>query len=83
MGACRSNPLTGSRTYFCTSTSARRRYMADDTLQEFVERNMGKILLVLVLILMALFGSVRTFLRRSLRRRSGIPLLSVTLQVHR
>jgi heme A synthase len=57
--------------------------MADDTLQEFVERNMGKILLVLVLILMALFGSVRTFLRRSLRRRSGIPLLSVTLQVHR
>ena len=54
--------------------------MADDSLQEFVERNMGKILLVLVLILMALFGSVRTFLRRSLRRRSVSFLLPVALQ---
>lgn len=45
------------------------RYMADDTIQDVVEKNLGKILLVLVLILLALFGSVRSFLKRSLRRR--------------
>jgi hypothetical protein len=52
---------------------AGHRYMSDEYLQAVVERNLGRILLVLVLCILVLLGSVRSFLRRSLRRRCERP----------
>ena len=45
------------------------RYMSDVYIQAVVERNLCKILVMLLLCILVLLGSVRSFLRRSLRRR--------------
>ena len=51
------------------SNSRPHSYLNDDKIQDFVERNLCKLLLLLVLIILVLFGSVRSFLKRSLKRR--------------
>jgi len=74
------HPCTGLETHACTNIVFSQvntpafwhRFLADDTIQDFVERNLGKILLMLLLTLLVLFGSVRTFLKRSLRRRCAL-----------
>ena len=43
-------------------------YLADDSIQDFFEQNLGRVLLVLILTLVVLLGALHSFLGRSLRR---------------